>query len=144
MIGDNSKSFIKACELGNTRLALLLLNNFTDINCFNGLALIKSIEGCHYDLVLFLLTNGANIEPIENSLISQTISKSPQIVKLLLEYGLDLNILSDKVIKKLISHKCIDWDENINNNNNNNDICEINIPEEIIDDFGFDEFTISV
>lgn len=139
LIGDNSKSFVKACEFGNIQLASLMLNNFTDINCFNGKPLVKSIEGCHYELVKFLLTKKVILKPIENNLISQTISKSPQIVKLLIDNGLDLHILSNKVLKKLIKHEIID---NYQINNYKKNIISANISEEIIDDFDFDEFTL--
>lgn len=131
---DNSKALVKACESGLTQLVKLLLNNNTDINCFNGLPLIKSIEGSHYELINFLLSNGAKLDPIDNSLVSQTISKSPEIIKLLLDHGLDVNILSKNVLKKLIDKGLI-----IKNNFTSN--LQNTYTENIsIDDFNFDEY----
>ena len=155
-INDNSKSLVKACEFGLTHLVKLLLNNCTDINCFNGLPLIKSIEGCYYDLIDFLLSNGAKLDPIDNSLVSQTISKSPRVVKLLLDYGLDINTLSNNVLNKLIDKRLIitnKIDENEDNVNSQYVYSEMSSKkinrnlfsgalESTIDDFNFDEYKI--
>lgn len=140
LIGDNSKSIVRACEIGNLELVKLLLNSYTDINCYDGKPLVTAIIYGHYEIVEFLIVSGANIELVENSTISQAIGKYPKIIQLLLDYNLNINMLSGKTIQRLEADGFIECDN----------LCPINKIhsktdyDEKVDDFNFDEYEIDI
>lgn len=141
LVGDNSKSIVRACEIGNLELVKLLLNSYTDINCYDGKPLVKAIIHGHYEIVEFLIVCGANIEFVENNVVSQAIGKYPKIIQLLLDYNLDMNMLSSKTIQKLETNGFIECD----------DFCPINkihsktdYDVDNVDDFDFDEYEINI
>lgn len=105
---DNSVCLVRVCGLNKLDLVKILLNPFTDINYSNGKPLCVAIENGHYDIVEFLLSSGANPNLIDNGLISQSINKYPNIVKLLLDFNLDITILSPNTVKKMTNTKIID------------------------------------
>lgn len=140
LIGDNSKSIVRACEIGNLELVKLLLNSHTDINCYNGKPLVTAIIQGHYEIVEFLIVSGASIEHVDNSLVSQTISKYPKIIQLLLDYNLDVNILSSKTIQRLEAEGFIEC----NNLFSTNKIYPTYNYDDKVDDFNFDEYEINI
>lgn len=105
---DNSVCLLRACSLNRLDLVKILLNPFTNINYLDGKPLITTVENGYYDIVEFLLSSGANPNLIDNGIISQSINKYPKVVKLLLDFNLDIGNLSSNTIKKLISAKIID------------------------------------
>ena len=100
---------VRVCGLNKLDLVKILLNPFTDINYSNGKPLCVAIENGYYDIVEFLLSSGANPNLIDNGIISLSINKYPDILKLLLDFNLNINILSPNTIKKMINSKIIDY-----------------------------------
>jgi ankyrin repeat protein len=111
---------------------------FTSID--NGKPLISAICQGYYEIVEFLIVSGASIEHVDNSLVSQTISKYPKIIQLLLDYNFDINILSSKTIQRLEAEGFIECDNLLSTNK----IYPTYNYDDKVDDFNFDEYEINI
>lgn len=81
---------------GDLDIVKLLLKKGVDINTKNGISLVAAAaRGAPYEMLKFLLENGANVNAIDGSsstaLMYEASRGNAEGVKLLIKYGADVN-----------------------------------------------------
>ena len=95
----NDVVFISACQFGDYNLIKRLLDMGVPANAGGGRALKCALYKQNYETIKLILDNGydlTSIEPIEgNTVLMRCIERCrPEILKLLLDYGIDPNVLN--------------------------------------------------
>jgi len=87
MVTSNLKFFFSAAYSGNISILKKCLNDGIDIHSCNDLALRLAVRANKQKAIIFLLTNGANIQPIyDDALRHFSLEGDVDIVKTLLEH----------------------------------------------------------
>jgi Ankyrin repeats (3 copies) len=74
----------RACSVGNYEMVKYITDRIGRVNGFHNNGLRHACVNGHYDIVLFLLEQGANLDD-RNGYFLESIKNNPEIVELLLE-----------------------------------------------------------
>ena len=92
----DDKLFIKAVEVGNSRLVTYLISNGVDIHVYEEYPLRIACRKSHEEVVRLLIYAGADVHARSDAALKYAVSSrnmSMEIVKMLVEAGCDLNLV---------------------------------------------------
>ncbi len=103
--------FIKEAKDGNLANVKLFVESGMDVNVtFNGTALDAAVKGKHFDVVQYLIENGANpndsqvtTDTFGTPLVYAALYDSPEITSYLIDHGASVNLATNTGITPLLA-----------------------------------------